>query len=303
MKRATLLAIRCVASIVIVASVALAQDPGPQFKKIQEGIYVQSASPANSNCGIIVTSEGVVLIDSGFTPVDSQAVLKAVKQLTPQPIRFLIDTETHGDHVSGHWLFSPPAVIITHSGGAEAVKKNFDPERINTLAKQRPEIREAAQGFRLVTPQVEYGDRMKLNMGDRTLELMYMKNVHSEADTAIWLPKERVLFSASVAVPKSINNLRPFVNIPDMIAAMHMLKALSPEVVVPGHGQPGGVEIFDEAEKYYTLLMDRVGALVKQGKSLNQIKQELRMPEYADWLAQERMPSNIEAAYRAVTVK
>lgn len=294
-----IVAVQCLAVVIVLTSVGAAQELGPQFKKIKEGIYVQSANPANSNCGIIVTSEGVVLIDSGHTPLDSQTVFKAVKQLPP--VRLLIDTETHGDHITGHWLFSPPALIITHSGGGEAERKGFDPERIKTLAKQQPEILQATEGFRLVTPQIEYGDRMTLNMGDRTLELMYLKNAHSEADTAIWLPKERVLFSASVAIPKSINNIRPFVRIPDMLAAIRMLKALNPDIVIAGHGQPGGVEIFDESEKYYTLLMDRVGVLVKQGKSLDQIKQELRMPEYASWAAQERMPSNVEAAYRAVT--
>ncbi len=293
----TVLLVGCV---LVLGSSLEAQDLGPQFKKIKDGIYVQSAAPANSNCGIIVTSEGVVLIDSGFTPTDSRAVLKAVPQLTPLPIRFLIDTETHPDHITGHWLFSPPAMIISHTGGAEAERKGFDPERINNLIKQSPEMRDAAQGFKLVTPQIEYNEKMTLNMGDRTIELLRLKNVHSEADTAIWLPKERVLFSASVAVPNSFNNIRSFVNIPDMLAAMKMMKALNPEVVIPGHGMPGTTQIFDDAERYFTLLVDRVGAMVREGKSLDQIKQELRLPEYDNWIAKERIPSNIEAAYRAV---
>jgi cyclase len=126
-----------------------------------------------------------------------------------------------------------------------------------------------------------------------------MKNVHSEADTAVWLPKERVLFAASVALPGSINNIRPFVSIPDMLAAMKMMKALNPEVVVPGHGSFGTTKIFDENERYYTLLLERVGAMARAGKSLEQVKQDLRMPESTEWSYQERMPSNIEAAYRA----
>lgn len=59
-------------------------------------------------------------------------------------------------------------------------------------------------------------------------------------------------------------------------------------------------KIFNDSERYYTLLFERVVAMVRAGKSLDQIKQELRMPEYAEWAYQERMPSNIEAAYRAV---
>ena len=85
-----------------------------------------------------------------------------------------------------------------------------------------------------------------------------------------------------------------------MLAAIRMLKSLNPEVVVPGHGSFGTTKIFDDSERYYGLLIERVGALAREGKSLDQIKQELRMPEYKDWSYQERMPTNIEAAYRAV---
>jgi len=76
---------------------------------------------------------------------------------------------------------------------------------------------------------------------------------------------------------------------------------LNPEIVVPGHGSPGTTQIFDEMERYYALLLERVGKMVGEGKSLQQIKQELRMPEYDDWVARERIPTNIEAAYRAVS--
>ena len=127
----------------------------------------------------------------------------------------------------------------------EAMRKAYDPKRAETLAAQSPEMRVAADGYRLVVPHIEYRDRTTLQIGERTIELIHMKNVHSEADTAVWLPKERVLFAASVALPGSINNIRPITNIPDMLAAMKMMKALNPEVVVPGHGSPGTTRILD----------------------------------------------------------
>ena len=86
-----------------------------------------------------------------------------------------------------------------------------------------------------------------------------------------------------------------------MLNGIRLMKSLNPEIVIPGHGLPGTTKIFDEAERYYELLLERVGRMVREGKSLDQIKQELRMPEYDNWERQERMPSNIEAAYRAVT--
>jgi hypothetical protein len=77
-----------------------------------------------------------------------------------------------------------------------------------------------------------------------------------------------------------------------------MMKALNPEQVVPGHGTPGTVKIFEDGERYYALLLDRVGKLMRDGKSLDDIKKELRMPEYASFASQDRMPTNVDAAYK-----
>jgi cyclase len=197
-------------------------------------------------------------------------------------------------------VFSPPAVVINHAGASDAMRKADNPNR---FANTAPEIKAAAEGYRLVVPHVEYQEKMTLRVGERVFELLRLRNAHSEADTAVWLPAERVLFSASVALPNSLNNVRPFVTIPDMLAATRMLRALNPEVVVPGHGSPGTTRIFDESEKYYTLLVERVSAMVKAGKTREQIGMELKMPEYAEWAYQERMPSNIDAAYRAATAR
>jgi cyclase len=286
--------------VAVFTGTSKAQNLGPQFKKIKEGIYVQAANDLNSNCGIILTLEGVVLIDSGHNPTDSLAVRDAVKKLTSLPVRFVINTETHPDHITGDFIFSPPAVVVAGEGASEAIRKDYDPEWNNNLMKQSQEMRDALSGYRIVTPQIEYHEKMTLYVGERTFDLLRLKGVHSEADTAVWLPKEGVLFSAAVAVPSRFNNLRSFVTIPDILNATRMLKALNPEVVIPGHGAPGTTKIFDDSDQYYELLVSRVEKMVQDGKSLDQIKKEIRMPEYDGWLAKNRFETNVEAAYRAV---
>ena len=271
-----------------------------RFQKIKDGIYVYVGKEFNSNAGIVLTEDGVVLIDSGHNPTDSRAILDAVKKLTSLPVRFLIDTEPHGDHTTGHFVFSPPAVVIAHEGATDSMKQAYSPARNEKLMAGSPEMRAAFEGFRMITPQIEYRQKMTLNLGERTFELLYLKGVHSEADTAVWLPKERVLFSASAVVVNQYNILRPFVTIPDILAAAKMMKGLNPEFVIPGHGTPGTVKIFEDSERYYALLLERVGKMASDGKSLDEIKKELRMPEYDGWSSKDRIPSNIEAAYKVV---
>jgi glyoxylase-like metal-dependent hydrolase (beta-lactamase superfamily II) len=279
---------------------ARAQDLGPGFTKIKEGIYVYPAKDGNSTCSVVLTEEGSVIIDTCQRPPDTRRFMAAVKKLTDKPVRFVIDTEVHNDHTFGHWVFSPPALVINAEGAGAAMQKQFDPKRAETLAAESPEMAEAVKGYKMVVPQIEYRNRMTINLGERTFELIYLKNVHSEADTAVWLPKERVLFAASAANVKSIINLRPFVRIPDVLASYKLMKSLNPEIVVPGHGAVSTTKIFDDYEAFYTLLMKRVGEMAAQGKSLDEIKKELKMPEYADWAGQNNLPQNITVAYESL---
>jgi len=296
-----LAAIIC-ASLLSPALPLQAQDLGPNVRKIKEGIYVYAAKAQDSNVNIILTKEGVVMIDTGQTPADSRAAMGIVKKLTPQPVRFVIHTEPHDDHTVGDFVFSPPAVVIAHVGAAESMKKATanTVERNKKFTAEYPEMREAVKDYRQVLPHIEYQQKMTLNLGERAFELIYLKNVHSEADTAIWLPKERVIWATAAVGVKRFPNIRPFLTIADILAAIKQMRALNPEVVIAGHGAPGTTKIFDEMERYYGLLLERVGRMAREGKTLEAIKTELKMPEFDDWTGKERFPNNIEAAWRAV---
>lgn len=295
------LALAVIAAL-LAARMAAAQDLPSNVQKIKEGIYVYVGKDLNSNAGIILTQEGTVLVDSGHNPTDSRAILATVRKLTQYRVRYLFNTEPHADHTTGHFLFSPPAMVVAHEGAGASMKAAYtaNPQRNEKLMAESPQMRQAFEGYRLVIPQIEYRDKLTLNLSERSFELFYLKNVHSEADTAVWMPKERVLFSASAVVVNQFNIFRPNVTIPDILASIKMMKALNPEVVVPGHGAPGTVKIFEDSEKYYGLLLERVGKLVKAGKSLADIQKEVKMPEYDHWASKERFPSNVEAAFRAV---
>jgi cyclase len=279
---------------------AQAQDLGPGFHKIKEGIYTFAPDQATTTCSFVVTEAGVLMIDACNSPLHSRRMAAAIKKVTDKPVMFLIDTETHADHTGNHFIFSPPAIVINAEGAGAGMSKEYNPKRAETLAAKSPELRAALQGYKMIPPHLEYKERMTINLGERTFELIYLKNVHSFADTAIWMPKERVLFASSAANVRTFINLRPTVVLSDVIASYKLMRSLNPEVVIAGHGQPTTTKIFDEYEGFYNLLMKRAGEMTAQGKSLDEIKKELKMPEYADWLGQDRLEVNIDAAYRSV---
>ena len=152
-----------------------AQDLGPHFKKIAEGIFVRAVKPADSNAAIILSSEGVVLIDSGHNPPDSIALSQAIKKLTPLPVRYLINTEPHSDHTTGHFVFSPPALIVAHEDATESMKKAYNPKRNEKLMAEYPDMPESFKGFKMITPHIEYRQKMTLNLGENLRTLLSQK--------------------------------------------------------------------------------------------------------------------------------
>src|SRR6266436_3952692 len=208
----------------VLIGAAFAQDLGPQIRKLNDGLYVYVGKNFNSNSGIVLTQDGVVVIDTGQNPIESRAILDTVKKLTSMPVRLVIDTEPHADHTTGHYVFSPPAVVVAAAGAGESMRgaDRNAPDRIERLGTTSQEMKAALEGYRFIAPHIEYHDRMTIDLGGRTIEIMYLNGVHSEADSAVWLPKERVVFSASAFVVNQVNILRPFVTIPDILAAGKM---------------------------------------------------------------------------------
>src|ERR1700745_4022477 len=125
------------------AGAALAQDLGPRVKKLADGVYVHTGKGFDSNSGIILTQEGVVVIDTGQNPIESRDIMDTVQKLTSMPVRLVINTEPHGDHTTGHYVFSPPALVVAAAGGGESMRgaDRAAPDRISRLAATSPEMK------------------------------------------------------------------------------------------------------------------------------------------------------------------
>lgn len=102
-----------------------------------------------------------------------------------------------------------------------------------------------------------------------------------------------MLFSAAVAAVKRFGFLRPFVTVENIKFDLKKLRALNPELVVPAHGRPTTVELLDETDKFYDVLLDRVGKQIAQGKSLDEIKKDPAYPSTQTGRAEKRALTRI----------
>src|SRR5436189_5268878 len=93
------------------ASLAVTGDKA-EFRKLAEDVYAFIGKRNDANALVIVTSQGVVLVDTGNNPPETRILQGFIKSVTDQPVRYVVITQNHGDHQGGTPLFAPPAHVI-----------------------------------------------------------------------------------------------------------------------------------------------------------------------------------------------
>ena len=133
-------------------------------------------------------------------------------------------------------------------------------------------MREAYKGYRSVTPHVEYRNKMcRSTSASARSNFIICKTSTVKRIPQLATAGAGGLFTAAAVGVKRFGNHRPLVSIPDTLSGINMMKALNPEVVIPGHGDPGTAKILNDMESYYTKMIGRraangaAGAILKRG--------------------------------------
>jgi glyoxylase-like metal-dependent hydrolase (beta-lactamase superfamily II) len=243
--------------------------------EVDAGIYVirhpdGADTNPQGNTTVVIGSRDVLVVDSGYLPSSARADIAQIRRWTKKPVRYLVNTHWHPDHVRGNAAYAaafPGLAIIAHETTPE-LERGFDEpnlaryrSRVETLrrelstgrapdgkplsdtdrteaeadlARRLPVLREF-QDYRPVYPSVIFADAMTLDLGGRTVQLRHPGRGHTVGDVIAWLPRERVLIAGDLVtypVPYFFAGW-PY----DEIDTLERLAALNARVIVPGHGQ------------------------------------------------------------------
>jgi glyoxylase-like metal-dependent hydrolase (beta-lactamase superfamily II) len=229
----------------LLAGAAMAQTLQPQALQVAPGVYmVQGAaalgSAANrnfiSNAGFVVTPEGVLVVDALGAPVLARELLAEIRRITPLPVRYVVVTHYHADHVYGLQEFKAAgATVIAHRAGRDYLNSQTAELR---LAASRDELAPAVdQNTRLVGADRWIDAPTTLQLGGIDFVLQPAGPAHTPDDLVVWVPQRKLLFAGDLVFRGRI----PFVGQADSgqwIAALDRLLAFEPALIVPGHGPP-----------------------------------------------------------------
>ena len=224
----------------------------------------------------MVTPEGVIATDP-ISP-DAAAWLNAeIGRRFNTTVKYVIYSHSDWDHASGAAAF-PDATVIAHA---------------NTVAP----IRASDQPIEL--PDLTFTNEMVVTLGGKSVQLYYLGVSHTDNLIYMLFPDEKVLFGVDAI---SVNRL-PFQNmagtdIDGVIGAISALEQMDVDIVAPGHGEVGTLADLTAHREYLEALKEQVANLMRQGRSLEQIKAAVTMPQYSGWgsYADWQQP-NVEGMY------
>jgi cyclase len=281
-----------------------------ELKPVADGVYAAIAAPrykVNSNAAVILTNDGVVVVDSHSKPSAAYALYKEIQALTRQPIRKIINTHFHWDHWQGNQAYAeafPDLEIITSertrenlmspdagSGGVAYIEKQLTlvPKEIEKLKQDivragGPEQRARLEAnLRQVEAYLEELKQMKpvlptrtvsasvtLNEGGREIQLLQLGRGHTDGDVFIYLPREKV-----VATGDALIDWMPFMNDgypEDWVQTLSVLEQYDFSRVIPGHGEVAPREQLAFFRGYLTDLIAAVKQAAASGAALDEMK-------------------------------
>jgi cyclase len=235
------------------------------------GVYAYLGEHGMPNAVTVEGRDGVVVIDSLFTPRHAARMIEALRATTDKPVVALVNTHFHGDHVFGNSAI-PTDRIIAHRSAHERLATGGDAYR-ELLCGVRPDLAPEIGDLEFVLPTELIDDRLTLDLGDVRLDIRHAgRHAHTTGDLVVKLPSHGILVASDLV----FNGILPVARDGDLDGWIAVLAeqrdTFTGDVVVPGHGAVGGRELFDRQIDVLRGVIEKVTAVLREGGSRDEAR-------------------------------
>lgn len=233
----------------------------------------------NATFGVVITSEGLILVDSGGTRKGAEALHAVVKSISDKPIKYVINTGGQDHRWFGNDYFSRQgAKIISSEAAARDHKQRFNDQVLRLTALVGDEN---FAGTEARYADILFSDSYRLTLGDTTIEIFHKGQAHTPGDSYVWIPDSKIVFSGDIVYVDRMLGIGDQSNSRSWVKVFEAMAALKPDVVIPGHGDPVSLEkAKKDSYDYLVALRERVAGFIDEGGDISEVS-EIRQDDFA----------------------
>ena len=273
-------------SCLTLASVLAASEAKPYFTlhEVGPGVFAAICVPgsaAGSNAGFVIGDDGVAVVDTFQSSAAAQQLLAAIRERTTLPIRFVVDTHYHLDHVAGNGVFRDAGATIVAQRNVRAWERT---ENLKWWAPNVPPDKRAwVESF--VLPTLVYDDGIDLYLGNRRVEVRVLPG-HTGSDSVAFVPDADVVFTGDLFWNATLPNTTDADTAAWVTSDERLLAGHPKATFVPGHGEVGNAADVTAFRGYLEALRGAVASARQSGLSGDALVAAVRgrlAPSFASW--------------------
>ena len=258
------------------------------MQQLTSNVFVET-QVRGCNFGYVTTSDGIVMIDSPHKPSVAMKVKAEIE--SKGQLRYIINTEPHGDHWTGNAFFDVP--VIAHEGVRTRILNTNMEEHVARVAAFGPEEPKLLEGYKANVPIITFKNGMTMHVGDHTFQMIHMPG-HTLYQAAILVKEEGVVFTSD-NIFRGVQTWLHEAN-PDLwLVALESLRNLDENIFVPGHGEICDKGYLDEQGSFIMEWEEYVKDGINQGMTKDEAVANLTKMT-------DRYPMDVEQDGMAPTV-
>lgn len=224
----------------------------------------------NATFGVIITSAGVVLIDSGGSHAGAEVIAKAIASISDKPVTTVINSGGQDHRWLGNDYFKRRgAQIIASEAAVEDQMARLNAQFLRLSGLLEPSILDATKP---VSADIRFDREYRFSSGETEIEIYHAGQAHTPGDSYIWLPAQKVLFSGDIVYSERLLGIMDHSNSASWIDVFEQMAELQPEFVVPGHGHVTDLaRAKADSYDYLVSLRHKVGEFYEAGKDISEI--------------------------------
>ncbi len=233
----------------------------------------------NATFGVVVTQEGVVLIDSGGSYLGAQSIHQAIQKITDKPIRYVINSGGQDHRWFGNGYFSKLGAKIISS---RAARKDHEQRLSDQMGRLTALIGdEQFKGTQEKYADILFDNDYELTLGGVKLEIHHVGQAHTPGDAYIWLADRSVMFSGDIVYVERMLGVGEQSNSKSWLSVFESMAAYEPTHVVPGHGHPVSLAVAEkDTYRYLVTLREKVSNFMEEGGDASDIA-EVDLAEFS----------------------